>query len=81
MYATVHVYIQFALLSGGCSALLTEHERRFMAALTAVRYGRSGHARLELMMLCEGNDIEEVFKSFAVIADAMPEPAKAERVQ
>lgn len=41
-----------------CSQIVTEHERRFMAALRCARSGEPGHAKLELMMLCEGNDTD-----------------------
>jgi len=57
----------------GCSEILTEHERRMMCALAAVRVGKIGVARLELLMLCEGNDVEPVIDAFEIISDAMPQ--------
>ncbi|MCF2905404.1 hypothetical protein L0666_10410 [Octadecabacter sp. CECT 8868] len=40
-----------------CCQIVTEHERRFMTALECVRIGATGQAKLELIMLCEGNDV------------------------
>ena len=56
----------------GCSEILTEHERRMLLALAAIRVGKIGVAQLELMMLCEGNDVGHVIEAFAAVADAMP---------
>ncbi len=41
----------------GCAKILTEHERRLIFSLAALRRGREGTAQTELMMLCEGSDI------------------------
>lgn len=40
-----------------CCEIVTEHERRFMTALDCVRAGAIGQAKIELIMLCEGNDV------------------------
>jgi hypothetical protein len=40
-----------------CCQFVTEHERRFMAAIDCVRSGATGQAKIELIMLCEGNDV------------------------
>lgn len=47
----------------GCSAIVTEHERRLISALGALRQLQPGRARMELLMLCEGNDIEKALQS------------------
>lgn len=41
-----------------CCTQLSEHEQRVMTAITAMRAGRQGQARIELILLCEGNGIE-----------------------
>ncbi|WP_461425888.1 hypothetical protein [Gymnodinialimonas sp.] len=56
----------------GCAAILTEHERRMIRSLAALRCGRDGLARTELMMLCEGNDTDDVLAAFRVLAQALP---------
>ena len=38
----------------GCSLFLTEHERRLTSTISALRSGKSGLAKAEMMMLCEG---------------------------
>ncbi|SMX30872.1 hypothetical protein [Octadecabacter ascidiaceicola] len=40
-----------------CCQIVTEHERRFMRALDNIHNGSTGQARMELIMLCEGNDV------------------------
>ena len=39
-----------------CSEIVTEDERRFMAAIKSVRKGNSSQTIIELMFLCEGQD-------------------------
>lgn len=43
----------------GCAHIVSEHERRLMGALQAVRRGNAGREQMELMMLCEGNNITQ----------------------
>jgi hypothetical protein len=40
-----------------CRQIITEHERRFMVALNCVKDGLAGQAQIEMIMLCEGNDV------------------------
>ncbi|MEP2640413.1 hypothetical protein [Roseobacter sp.] len=44
----------------GCCKILTEHERRLICAINGQRHGRPQLARLQLMMLCEGNSTDAV---------------------
>jgi hypothetical protein len=55
----------------GCSAVATEHERRLMRALSAVRRGDGAVARAEMMMLCEGNCIERVLAALLALGHAL----------
>ncbi|MEP3844609.1 MAG: hypothetical protein ABJM43_04625 [Paracoccaceae bacterium] len=59
----------------GCARILSEHERRLMIAISSVRRGRPEHARIELMMLCEGNDTTTVMEWLEELAQALPTPA------
>jgi hypothetical protein len=54
-----------------CSAIATEHERRLMVAVHAMRRDDRGQARLEMLLLCEGNPIEEVLASLSELGAAM----------
>lgn len=56
----------------GCSSILTEHERRMITALIALREQRLERAELELMMLCEGNDTAAVALWMRELALALP---------
>ena len=55
----------------GCAAIATEHERRLMTALSAQRRGDVGTARLEVMMLCEGNRVDTVLCGLAWLGQAL----------
>jgi len=55
----------------GCAAIATEHERRLMTALSAHRRGDVGTARLEMMMLCEGNRVDMVLCGLACLGQAL----------
>lgn len=55
----------------GCAAIATEHERRFITAVAALRRGDTGKARLEVMMLCEGNRVEIVVTALQALARAL----------
>lgn len=46
-----------------CSQIVSEHERRFMIALDCAGDGRLGQAQMELIMLCEGNDVDEALSA------------------
>ncbi len=58
-----------------CCQIVTEHERRFMVALECAKAGLTGRANMELIMLCEGNDVWPVRQAMdclnALIADAL----------
>lgn len=43
-----------------CSGILTEHERRFIVTLKCINSKLSGSARMEILMLCEGNEVDHV---------------------
>jgi hypothetical protein len=51
-----------------CAAIVTEHEQRIINALSAARSDRRNRAVLEMMMLCEGNDIDPVMQSLDALA-------------
>lgn len=55
----------------GCAAIVTEHERRLMLALVAARQGQAARAAIEVMMLCEGNEIDRVLAALDDLAIAM----------
>lgn len=56
----------------GCSNILTEHERRLMRSLAALRRGHEGIVRTEMMMLCEGNDTAEAIATLSQVAMTLP---------
>lgn len=51
-----------------CSAIVTEHERRLILTLHAMRRGDNSRAQLEMMMLCEGNRTDAVLHCMAELA-------------
>ncbi len=55
-----------------CAAIITEHERRFMTALQAMRAQKTGEARTELMMLCEGNDTAPAIEALRQLIAKLP---------
>jgi len=61
----------------GCAAIATEHERRLVLALHGMRRSRPGEARLEALLLCEGNRIEPVLWTLESLADALDRGATA----
>ncbi|MEQ8429778.1 MAG: hypothetical protein RLN94_15105 [Roseovarius sp.] len=63
----------------GCARLITEHERRLVAALAALRRGRRSAAHVEVMLLCEGNPDETVLDGLARLADLLPPPDRHKR--
>ena len=71
-YARKSVYCFNSPTCKGCSAVVTEHERRFMAALRGVRLGQVGRTQTELMMLCEGNDITRTVGALTRLAMLLP---------
>ncbi|MEM6759027.1 MAG: hypothetical protein AAF601_06065 [Pseudomonadota bacterium] len=56
----------------GCARILTEHERRLIVAISAMRRGRAERAQVELMMLCEGNDTQAVMMWLTELKLALP---------
>ena len=63
-----------------CSSIVTEHERRLMAAIQGVRLGWQSIVKTELMMLCEGNDTAIVEQSFVKLAAALPALPTAQKI-
>ena len=63
-----------------CSSIVTEHERRLMAAIQGVRLGWQSIVKTELMMLCEGNDTAIVEQSFVKLAAALPAVPTAQKI-
>ena len=59
-----------------CSEILTEHERRFMAALQAIRFNDLNTAGLEIMLLCEGFESEHVVDTFKDLSNVLPQRAR-----
>ncbi|MCH2168977.1 MAG: hypothetical protein MK107_14740 [Oceanicola sp.] len=57
----------------GCSRIVTEHERRLMMAIHLLRKGDSGRAQLEVMMLCEGNNVDHVMRAIMVLGRTLDE--------
>ena len=55
-----------------CSEIVTEHERRFMAAIRNVRRGRASPMVTELMFLCEGNDTRKLIECINNLCAALP---------
>lgn len=55
-----------------CSAVVTEHERRFMKAIQSLRRSKRHEAQLELMLLCEGVACDHVVAAFAELTDILP---------
>ncbi len=61
----------------GCCNILTEHERRLMAVIKSARREQFGAVRMELMMLCEGNNTAPSEESIANLCAALPSVAFA----
>ncbi|MEM9434616.1 MAG: hypothetical protein AAGA12_11905 [Pseudomonadota bacterium] len=57
-----------------CSKVVTEHERRLITALSAIRRGLIGRARTELMMLCEGAEAGAVIHALVALSRHLPTP-------
>ena len=55
-----------------CAEILTEHERRFMTAIQAMRIGDLNTVRLEIMLLCEGFESEHVVDAFRDLNSVLP---------
>jgi hypothetical protein len=58
-----------------CSAIVTEHERRLMAVLQAIRRHHMGAAKTEMMMLCEGNDSDDALVALERLVSSLPKNA------
>ena len=56
----------------GCSKIMTEHERRLMTVIKSTRHKQFGTMRMELMMLCEGNDTALAETCFDSLCAALP---------
>jgi len=57
-----------------CANVVTEHERRLILALAAMRRGQIGRVRTELMMLCEGAETGAVIHALMTLSRHMPTP-------
>ena len=57
----------------GCSKYLSEHERRLITSIAALRRGRFGLAQAEMMMLCEGHDTSATLSAFSELAILLPQ--------
>lgn len=68
------VFVYNAPTCAFCCTILTEHERRMMTALRAVRTGEIGRAQVEILMLCEGNGSDVVFDAVSALAEIIAEP-------
>ncbi|MFP7675190.1 hypothetical protein ACG74X_17720 [Marivita sp. S0852] len=55
-----------------CAVILTEVERRLFLSLSELRQGRMGRAQTELMMLCEGNGLEDILIELQALVDILP---------
>lgn len=55
----------------GCSAIATEHERRMMRALSALRRGKATAAYAEIVMLCEGQGADRVLSTLSALGRAL----------
>lgn len=75
-YARKSVYCFNSPTCKGCAIVVTEHERRFMAAFHSIRTGQAGHAQTEMMMLCEGNSTTQAIGALTRLAMLLP-PLKA----
>ena len=64
-----------------CSEIVTENERRFMAAITNARRGKPGAMTTELMLLCEGNDISLPEECFQSLSSALPPIVSGHRAE
>ena len=61
-----------------CAAIATEHERRLIVAIAALRRGDESKAQVEMMMLCEGNSSDRVLAALAALARTLgPEVPQA----
>ena len=58
-----------------CAEVVTEHERRLMSALHALRRGAHGQAGIELMMLCEGNDTGPMLSKLSTLTETLARPS------
>ena len=57
----------------GCSKYLSEHERRLITSIAALRRGKFGLARAEIMMLCEGQDTSSTLSAFSELVILLPQ--------
>ena len=57
-----------------CCTILTEHERRMMTALRAMRTHEIGRAQVEILMLCEGNGTNVALNAMSALAEVIAEP-------
>lgn len=63
-----------------CSQVFTEHERRICFALSAIRRKKPGTARVEIIMLCEGDNIDGVLFHLTRLASFLPNAEAKEPV-
>lgn len=65
----------------GCSTIVTEHERRLMMGIHLMRKGDLGRAQLEVMMLCEGNNVDHVLQAISAFGRSLDETVQPEKIQ
>lgn len=61
----------------GCATIATEQERRMMTALAALSRGSESRAQLELMLLCEGNQLDDTIAAMRRLSGAISGHATA----
>ncbi|MEM8569867.1 MAG: hypothetical protein AAGG56_03065 [Pseudomonadota bacterium] len=54
-----------------CAAVATEHERRLVSSLASIRRGNMGRARMEVIMLCEGNGVDQVLAALCDLSETL----------
>jgi len=59
----------------GCSQILCETERQFMAALTALRLGQISAAHANALLLCEGGDSAPLLSALSALGHLVDSPA------
>ena len=55
-----------------CSDIVTENERRFVAAIANLRRGKSSQTITELMFLCEGNNTSNLINCINNLCAVLP---------
>ena len=72
-FARRSVFVFNAAECLGCSKYLSEHERRLITSIAALRRGKFGLARAEIMMLCEGHDTSSTLSALSELVILLPQ--------